>query len=513
MAETTSLSPAPSLGRNVAKASVFMIALRIVFRFIGLFNSLLLVRLLSPNDFGIVGMATAVSGALETVTNASLGLALIRLPTMTRDHLDTAWTFQIIRGLILFALMGGSASFVADWMGDPRVELIMWVLAATALTGGFDNIGVVAFGRDLQYGRVFELQLYAKLFSLAVMLPIAFVFRSYWALIAGTVGMRLFATFYSYHIHPYRPALSLRRGRELFHFSKWFVLTNMLWVIDQFTATFLFGRIGGARAVGLYQVAYQVASLPASEIAAPIRDPIYSGYARAMGDKAKLRQQFVDGFAVLMLVIGPMSVGIALTADLVSPVALGWQWTDASGLLRLCAIYAFVDAIGHFPHNILIVLNRQRGFVITFALMLTLRTPLVIAAGTTWGMEAAVAALALTGVIGAVVWMRFAMPLIDCRLGELLMPVWRTIASTVFMTVGLLTFADLHAGSDPLSVILLRLAVISLSGAALQIGTQALLWWLCGMPEGPETQLLGMLRSSLGRLSGLRLRRRNAPAG
>jgi O-antigen/teichoic acid export membrane protein len=501
-----------SVGRNVVSASLFMIGLRMTFRVIGLFNSLLLIHLLLPNDFGLVGLAMAFASSLETLTETSFGLALIRLPVMTRQHLDTAWTFQLIRGLVIAGILAGSAGFAADWMREPRVEPIMWVIAATSFLQGFENVGMVEFRRNLQFGKIFEVRLYSKLIGLAVMLPIAAIFHTYWALVAGIVTGRLANMLLSYIWHPYRPRPSLACWRELFHFSKWLFFGNVLWVIDAFTPTMLFGRFVGPTGVGLYQVSYQVASLPASEIAAPIREPIYSGYAKLLNQTAKLRQQYVSGFGVLLLIITPMSVGIALTAELLTPIGLGSQWSAAAPLITPCALFALLDAISHFPGNLFVVLNRQKGFILTLAAMLCIRIPLFVWAASAWGMVPAIYVLVATSGLATIVWTHSVMRLIDISFRELMAPIWRTAVSTVVMATVLLAFANLEAGSDPYGVLLLRLLAVSACGAALQIGTQLLLWLASGAPEGPETKLLGLIRSFPRKLSAIRLRARGAPA-
>ena len=255
-----------------------------------------------------------------------------------------------------------------------------------------------------------------------------------------------------------------------------------------------------------------MASLPASEIAAPIREPIYSGYAKLLGQMAKLRQQYVDGFGVLLLVITPMSIGIALTGDLLTPIGLGQQWTAASALIAPCALFALLDAIAHFPGNLFVVLNRQKGYIITLAAMLCIRFPLFIWIGAIWGMVPAIYVLVATAGLAAIVWTYSVMRLLDLGIRELFQPIWRTAVATLVMTTALLAFADLHAGGDPYRILLLRLLAVSACGAALQIGTQLLLWLASGSPEGPETKLLGLARTSVRKLYSMRLRRRSAPA-
>ncbi len=489
---------------------MFMIGLRMSFRLLGVVSSLILIRLLAPTDFGLVGLAMAFAAALETLTETSFGMALIRLPETTRAHLDTAWTFQVMRGVVIGALLAASAGFAADWMGEPRVRPIMWVIAATSALQGFENVGMVEYRRHLQFGKIFESRLYAKLFGLAVMLPLAAATRSYWSLVAGTVSLRLFQMSFTYWQHPYRPRFSLAAWRELFHFSKWLFISNLLAVVETTLPTMLFGRISGAVGVGLYQVSCQLAALPGSEIAAPIREPIYSGYAKVLHDTARLRQQFVDGFGVLMLVIAPMSIGIALTAALLSPLALGPQWSGAPALIVPCALMGLTDAIAQYPHNLYMVLNRQRSFVLTLTVMLLIRFPLFVLAASAWGMVPAVYVLAASTGLTAIIWLRGAMPMIGLGWGALLAQVWRTAASVGAMSVALLGFADLEAdvtGAGPLAI---RLAEVAAAGAAVQLGTQWLLWVVSGTPEGPETKLAGLARSGLARLLAFRFGRRAA---
>jgi O-antigen/teichoic acid export membrane protein len=504
----TAAAPAQSVGRNIAAASMFMIGLRMSFRVLGVISSLVLIRLLLPTDFGLVGLAMAFASGLETLTETSFAMALIRLPDVTRRHLDTAFTFQVLRGVLIGGGLAAGAGLAASWMGEPRVEPIMWVIGATAFVQGFENIGMVEYRRHLQFGKIFESRLYAKLFGLAVMLPMAALTRSYWSLVAGIVALRLFQTLYTYYQHPYRPRLSLAAWQELFHFSKWLFLSNLLGVIESTVPTMLFGRIAGASGVGLYQVACQVATLPTTEIASPIREPIYSGYAKLQQDIARLRQQFVDGLGVLLLVIAPMSIGIALTARLLTPLVLGPQWSAAPALIVPCALAGLLDAVAQYPHNLFMVLNRQRSFVVTLTVMLIIRFPVFIAAGSVWGMAAGVYMLAASTALTAAIWMRSAMLLIDLRLGALLAPLWRTAGSTAAMAAVLLLCFDLAADVSDTSALAARLVVVAASGAAVQIGVQSLLWLASGMPEGPETKLAGLTRAAIYKLLAFRPRGR-----
>lgn len=496
------VAPPSQLGRQVAIASLFMIALRFAFRGIGFISTLVLVRLLNPDDFGLVGLATAVFAMFDTLTELSMQMALIRLGEMDRAHMDTAWTLGIARGAIIGGALALSSGVAAEWMGDPRVTPIVLVLAAVAVVQGFENIGITYFRRELDFSKVFYYRLAGRLIAFVLTVGGAVMFRSYWSLVAGIAGSRIFLVFYSYVIHPYKPRISFAALGELLHFSKWFIATNVLSAVEAYTPTLLFSRIGGATAVGLFAVSWQVGSLPIGEIAAPTREPLYSGYARLLGDLRAIREHFVDGLALVLMVVCPMSVGLGLTADLVWPVVLGAKWAAASPLIGLCAFYALFDSIGHFTHGLYIVLGRQRRLVATYAPIVVLRFGLAIAVGVRWGVVAAVISLTATAALSMIIWVGCILPIIRLRLAELMEPMWRTIGACIVMAAVLVEFVPLASNGAPTHVVALRLVTASAVGAAVHVATQIALWRLCGSPRGPEARGLRLAAGLWRRTTG-----------
>jgi O-antigen/teichoic acid export membrane protein len=498
---------AASLARQVAKGAFLMVALRFAFRLIGLVSTLILVRVLTPADFGIVGLVTAAQAVLELLSELSFQLALIRMPAPQREHYDTTWTLGCLRGAVLAAGLLIAAPFLADMVDDHRVVLLSVAVAGVALLGALENVGVVDFQRELRFDRVFRYQLVGKLAGFIVAIPLALTLRSYWALMAGIAAARAAQVVMSYVMHPYRPRPSLARWRELFDFSKWLMVANIQWVIDSYSMTFIVGRIAGTAAIGLYQVAYQIAALPASEIAAPIRPPMYAGFARVADDRAALRQQVLDGLALMMTIIVPLSIGIALMASSITRLGLGQSWSETIPLIRLCAFYALFDAIGHFTHNVYTVLHRQRRFVGVFTVALAVRLPSVVMAAIWYGVTGAAAAMAVTAAFNMILWTSCLFPLLGIGFPDILRGVWRCLLATAVMAAsvwGLLVLWPEAAGTLP---VLMRATMISLCGGIVHIAAQLVAWHMAGSPPGAEAQFLGTVRATLGRFTAPSSRR------
>ena len=132
-----------SLGSRVTAAAAWMVAFRWLDRLIGLFSIAILARLLRPEDFGIVAYAMLFIGLLELFAATSTDTDLIRRKAADGDYLNAAWTINLIRGVVLSALMLGLALPAAEFFHEPRLSAIIWVLAAMPLLGALENVGVV----------------------------------------------------------------------------------------------------------------------------------------------------------------------------------------------------------------------------------------------------------------------------------------------------------------------------------------------------------------------------------
>ena len=135
------------LQRRMAAGAAWMILFRLTERSIGFISTLILARLLVPDDFGLVAMATSILAALELLGAFSFDMALIQNQAATRKHYDTAWTFEVLFGVIKCALLLALSVPAAAFYGEPRITAVMQVLALCTLLQGFDNIGVVEIGR------------------------------------------------------------------------------------------------------------------------------------------------------------------------------------------------------------------------------------------------------------------------------------------------------------------------------------------------------------------------------
>ena len=200
--------------RSVIRGSVSLGGARAVISILNAAGIIVLARLLTPDDFGIVAISTAMLGVIMAATEASLQPALVQCRSPTQDHVDTVWTMSLIRAAIIFAIFAIGAWPLSVIYDDPR---LVGVLVVTGLTGAFMefyNPRITLAARNMEFRAVAAFWISQKLSGLALSIILAVIFRSYWAIIIGNAAGTLLASLYSYAMVPYRPRFTLSRAGE-----------------------------------------------------------------------------------------------------------------------------------------------------------------------------------------------------------------------------------------------------------------------------------------------------------
>jgi O-antigen/teichoic acid export membrane protein len=472
---------------------------------------MILARLLVPEDFGLVGLAASVIAVAEILTQTGVGMAVIRRPSVDRTIYDTAWTLNFVRCVLLGGALAATAHWQAALLGDPRVAPIVMVVGLTIALDGMMSIGLARLQRDLLYDQIFRFEVVSKLTSFMIAMVFAVILQNYWCLVLGNLFARLIIIPYSYWIAPHSPRFCLVAWREMLHFSKWMLAANACGAIEGQSSNIAIGRLVGLPALGLWQLSWQVAAVPVTELAVPIRGPLYAGYAQAQQDRALLRRHFLGSFGLLCAVLTPLSVGIALVAPEIERIALGPAFAGAAPLIAFCALYAMIDAWAQFTHNLFIVIDAQRRMVVTYALFVLLRVPAVVAGALLGGPVGVGIALVATGLVGALTFHWQAGRLLGHNLVAVGREIWRSLAAAAVMAAAVLVLRKEFAlGEASIGEALATLAVLAPAGALFHVGVQALLWRLAGAPDGAERRMLDIAGLVLGRLRRRRLATRGA---
>ena len=322
----------------MASGARWTVSIRVVERVIGFVSTLVLARLLAPQDFGVVAMGTAIQGILSSLTEFGFTKAIIRMQRPQHAHYSTAFTLNAITSAVVAVALLAAIPLAQIWYDDARVAPVLITLAAISFIGGFRNLGLARYERALDFRPFFLIALARKLSSFTIGAVCALIWHDYRALLAGMLLGAVVEIASTYRLTRFRPRFTLTRARELMGFSLWWLAGEMATMFGRRGQDILVGQQLGAATLGQYAVALDLATMPTTEIVAPVMRAVYPGYMQMKDDVGRLYSAFVRVWGVIALLAIPSAIGIGCLAQLMTMVVLGPKWVRRSA--AHCALAA-----------------------------------------------------------------------------------------------------------------------------------------------------------------------------
>jgi len=221
-------------------------------------SNLIVSRLLFPEAFGLMAIVSMVRVGLQMISDFGVRNSIIQHRSgEDRDFLDTAWTIQVFRGFVLWGCATLIALPMARFYDQEALLSLIPAAAAAAIVDGFASTKIATQTRRIQLARIVAIDLYGKLGSLIVMLTLAYVYRSVWALVAGGLVQSAVQTLLSHMVLPGRrdrfrwhPAF----GREILNFGKWILLSSLFTFLGRRMDVIVLGRLISIDVLGIYSI-------------------------------------------------------------------------------------------------------------------------------------------------------------------------------------------------------------------------------------------------------------------
>jgi lipopolysaccharide exporter len=448
-----------------------------------------LARMLGPGNFGVYGIAMAVLTFAAFLSASGFSYSLMLLPAISRDDIRFSFTWQMVAGLLSAAAMYAAAPALAGFFGDPRVEGMVQLLSLANLLIAAAAPATCLLQRDLNFRVLGLIQLasYAAGY-LAIGVPMAL--NGYGAYALGTAcvvqaGVTLVGTYIA-KPHSLRPLFSHAGGSLALSTGRTVFLTNVVnWLLGNLDRV-LIGRVLNAHAVGLYMLAYNLASIPNVLLVGALQPAFVAAGAKLQNEPHRLAQGWLLGLACLLVLITPASVVAALlSADLVS-LMYGAAWAESAWVLAV--LFLCLPAWCCWGLSTPVLWNTGRKH-----LEYQLQLPLLALAAPAWWLAAPTGIRGVTIVSAAVIFAR-AIVIIAAALSALQLR-WRVLAPDAARGLGLASICAVCVVAGQQAVANVSVPAVSLvTGAVCALAAMLLL-------VGKRPQVLGLdAQSALARL-------------
>ncbi|SFR58490.1 Membrane protein involved in the export of O-antigen and teichoic acid [Marinobacter daqiaonensis] len=330
-----------SASLKVLKSAGLLLSLQLVQRGLGIISTLILARLLTPEHFGIVALVTIALQFFELLVETGNQQYIVQKDHVNEDDLNTAWSMDILIKSVLAVLVIASSPFVAQWFDEPALTAALAVASLALPLRALRTPGLMRLAREINYRPVFKLTLWQKSLSFIVVITIALIQPSHWAIIIGNLVSAAILAGGSYLVDSYRPQWTLIHLRQQWQFSKWLLMRGIVGFTRSQVDNLLVSRFFGITSLGGYNLVREVSLLPALSAIIPMSEPLLAAIAESRNSPEQLAYRVRFSLALMITVLMPITTFIMLYPELIVRVLLGTQWMEYAPLLRPFGLFFF----------------------------------------------------------------------------------------------------------------------------------------------------------------------------
>lgn len=348
--------------------------------------TIILARLLTPEDYGIVAMVTAITGFVNLFRELGLSSATIQSREITHDQLSALFWVNVGLGGLITLIIAALGPVLAWFYHKPQLSLVTIGISFTSLLSSLGTQHGALLNRQMRFGALAIVRVSALVAGSVAAVVVALTGGTYWALVASSVVTALWSTCGLWIASSFRPGLP-RKGtgvRPLVRFGAQIAGFDLVNYFHRNLDNVLIGRAWGAQQLGLYSKAYALLMFPISNLRAPLHRVAFPALSRLQNDPGQFRFYFIKYCSLLAFISMPLVAFLYTCSENVIRLLLGPRWVGAAELFSILALVAFVQPVTGLTGTVLVTLGRG-GRYFRWGLYNAIITVISFFSGLPWG--------------------------------------------------------------------------------------------------------------------------------
>lgn len=331
----------PNIGHRAVSGGFVTVSAQAAKFILNFLAAAVLARLLSPRDFGLVGMVLGITALVGVFTQLGLSIATIQRETITQAQVSNLFWINVGFSGVLAVITAALAPLTATFYHDPRVKGIMLALSVTFLLTGSTVQHQALLTRQMRFRTLAVIDVTSSAFGFGLACFLAWRGYSYWALVAQQLATTGGALIMTWLISGWRPHLPSRNSgvKPLVSFGAHLSIADFVGQFSVNTDSILLGRFFGAVPLGLYTRANVLLARPIQQIITPINNVLIPVLSRLQSDPERYRRSYMRAYGTLALIVFSFSAMCLALAKPLVQVILGPKW---SGAIPLFAVFTLV---------------------------------------------------------------------------------------------------------------------------------------------------------------------------
>lgn len=423
-----------------------------------------LARLLSPEDFGVLGLAMIVVGFAALFSQLGVGPALVQRSELTLIHIRVGFSLSILLSLILTLITIAVSPLAALFLQSNRVTSVLSVVSLNFLFAGFGVVAESLLKRNLQFKKLMWASVGSYLFGYAIVgIGMAWLGYGVWSLVGATLGQSLVNSILLLLLNPHSllPSLARREIRELLFFGGGFTLARFLNYSANQGDYFMVGRMMGPGPLGIYSRAYQLMMMPAKYFSEVLSVVLFPVMAKLQDERQRLAKTYLTAISMVSLVSAPIGVFMIITAPEIVEVLLGPKWSEVIIPFQILSI----GVVARGSYKMDDTLAKALGVMYRRSVRDAIYAAAVLLgawSGLKWGLTGVAVGVLAAVLINYILAVRMSMDLLDCTLLQVIQALLPSIyPTTVVAVLTLFTRSLLHMYGFPAWFTLVTISVVA----------------------------------------------------
>jgi lipopolysaccharide exporter len=309
--------------------------------------TLVLARILSPADFGLVAIASVTIGLLALFSDLGLGGALVVRKDLSDRAAGTILTLMLVMGALTAVVIAGAAPLAAEIFGEPDLTPVLAVLGSTVLLSAPTWFYATILQRELEFWRRFKCQMAQSVAYAAVAIGSAIAGAGVWSLVAGQLAGTVVFAGALLLVAPYRvrPTFDREAARETVHEGRGFLAQSGVAFVETKADYMAIGGFLGTAPLGFYSMAFRIAELPYWAVTESVAKVTFPGFARMKHRGEDATSSFLSVLGLVALVACPLGVILSAAADPFTRVIFGAEWEPMIDTLAILAIWGTISHV------------------------------------------------------------------------------------------------------------------------------------------------------------------------
>lgn len=326
----------------------------LIYQVVRFFVAIITARILSPRDFGIIGIASIVIFYTNSVSNFGFSTALINKQEITDEHTNSIFTINFFVSLLLALFVIIFSGFISRYFDILELSQVLKVLASIFIITSFKMMFTTLLRRESRFKILSQIDLAAGTAQSLLVLLLAYYGYAYWSIVIGMIAANLVGTIASALVVSWRPRLLLNIAavKDMINYASWNFFAAQIRLLGSYLDKFIIGKILGPVELGYYEKATGFAIMPVESLAQRITGVMFTSFSRNQADDGALLYYLEKSIIVISVISFPVFAGFAVIADYFVPLLLGDKWMPMIPPLIyvLCAysLFSVLEAINAF---------------------------------------------------------------------------------------------------------------------------------------------------------------------